>query len=93
MRIGIVLFVLGLASFAFGQSGVVKGRVFNSTNNEPIEFAKIQVVGIQKGGFSDDLGEYVIENLDPGVYSFEATVDGFDPLSINDITIPFLLFF
>ncbi|MDG1333443.1 MAG: TonB-dependent receptor [Crocinitomicaceae bacterium] len=87
MKIGIVLFILGLSTGVFAQSGVVKGRVFNSANNEPIEFAKVQLVGLQKGGFSDDLGEFFIENLDPGVYSFQATVDGFEPLVINDITV------
>lgn len=78
---------MGLSTGVFAQSGVVKGRVFNIANNEPIEFAKVQVVGFQKGGFSDDLGAFFIENLDPGVYSFQASVDGFDPLVINDITV------
>lgn len=84
----IILFVsLVFFTGVFAQSGTVKGRVFNSANNASIEFAKVRVVGIQKGGFSDDLGEFFIENLEPGVYSFQATVDGFDPLVINDITV------
>ncbi len=87
MRLGLLLFILGLSTSSFAQLGVVKGRVFNNANNEPIEFAKVQLVGFQKGGFSDDLGEFYIENLAPGVYSFQASVDGFDPLVINDITI------
>lgn len=87
MKISILLFVLVWTSGVFAQTGVVKGRVYNAANNTAIEFAKIQVIGLQKGGFSDDLGEYIIENLEPGVYSFQATVDGFDPLAINDITV------
>ncbi len=87
MKISILLFVLALTSGVFAQTGVVKGRVFNTANNTAIEFAKIQVIGLQKGAFSDDLGEFLIENLDPGVYSFQATADGFEPLAINDITV------
>lgn len=87
MKISILLFVLVLTSGVFAQTGVVKGRVYNAANNTAIEFAKIQVIGLQKGAFSDDLGEFLIENLEPGVYSFQATVDGFDPLAINDITV------
>ena len=87
MKAGILLFLLGISSSIFGQTGVVKGRVFNSANNSSIEFAKIQIVGLQKGGFSDDLGEFFIENLNPGVYSFQASVDGFEALVINDITV------
>lgn len=87
MKAGILLFLLGMSSGIFGQTGTVKGRVFNNANNTSIEFAKIQVVGLQKGSLSDDLGEFIIEGLDPGVYSFQATVIGFDPLVINDITV------
>ena len=87
MKISIILFALALTSGVFAQTGVVKGRVYNAANNTAIEFAKIQVIGLQKGAFSDDLGEFLIENLEPGVYSFQATVDGFDPLAINDITV------
>lgn len=84
----IVFFVfLVFYTGVFAQSGTVKGRVFNSANNTSIEFVKVRVIGIQKGGFSDDLGEFFIENLEPGVYSFQATVDGFDPLVIDDITV------
>ena len=56
MKISILLFVLALTSGVFAQTGVVKGRVYNAANNTAIEFAKIQVIGLQKGAFSDDLG-------------------------------------
>ncbi len=87
MRTSLLLLLLIFTAFGFSQTGTVKGRVFNTANNEPIEFAKIRVVGFQNGAFTDDLGEFIIENLQPGVYSFETTVDGFEALVINDITV------
>lgn len=87
MKIVILLFVIALSSGAYSQTGVVNGRVFNVSNNAAIESAKIQLVDAQIGAYSDDLGEFIIENLEPGVYSFRASVDGFEELIINDITV------
>ena len=87
MRAGIIIFLLGLSSSIFAQMGVVKGRVYISFNNTAIEFAKIQVLGEQMGAFTDDLGEFLIENISPGIYSFQATAEGFEPLIINDINV------
>ena len=71
----------------FSQNSLVKGKVTNSLNNEPIQFAKIVAIDQQKGAISDENGFYEISGLNPGVYSFKATVAGFEELVINEITV------
>jgi hypothetical protein len=81
-------FLLIIITFAsFSQSGTVKGKVLNATNNKPVEFAKIQVVDQQKGTTSLDDGSYQISGLKPGIYAFKASASGFKELIINEITV------
>ena len=83
-----LLLILASISFNFlSQSSLVKGKVTNSLNNEPISFAKIVVVDQQKGAISDENGLFEISGLNPGFYSFKATVAGFEELVINEIPV------
>lgn len=88
MKKSIVLITLSLLfNFAFAQSSLVKGRVFNNLNNQAIPFAKVVVIDQQKGAVAFDDGTYEIAGLKPGVYSFKATATGFKDLIINEITV------
>jgi len=83
-----LLLILVSISFNFlSQSSLVKGKVTNSLNNEPIQFAKIVAIDQQKGAISDENGLFEISGLNPGIYSFKATVAGFEELVINEITV------
>ncbi len=75
-------------SFTFlSQNSLVKGKVTNSLNNESIPFAKIVAIDQQKGALSDENGFYEITGLNPGVYSFKASVAGFEEFVINEIAV------
>jgi len=82
-----------LLSFTFislsllSQNGLVKGKVTNNLTNQSIPFAKIIVIDQQKGAISDEEGKFEISGLNPGVYSFKATVSGFKEFIINEITV------
>lgn len=80
------IFILNLIAL-FAQSGSVSGRVYNSINNSPIEFAKIQLMGYQKGAYTDADGTFSINEILPGIYSLKIAADGFKELIIDDITI------
>jgi hypothetical protein len=85
-----ILLLLTLVSITFNflsQSSLVKGKVTNSLNNEPIQFAKIVAIDQQKGAISDENGLFEISGLNPGIYSFKATVAGFEELVINEIPV------
>lgn len=87
MKSFVTTFVLLSAFFGFAQTGKISGRVFNASNNESLPFSKVIVVDQQKGAVCLDDGTFIIENLNPGVYSFKATSSGFQELIINDITV------
>lgn len=87
MKQAILFFSICVSTFSFAQVSKVTGRVFNSINNESIPFAKVTVLNAQSGAMTEDNGVYVIEGLQPGIYSFKATVPGFQDLQINDITV------
>ncbi len=81
----ILLFLSTFISLA--QSGLIKGRVYNNSNNEAIPQAKVQIIELTKGTITDDNGKYQFEGIAPGVYSFKATAPGFRELILNEITV------
>ena len=87
MRTAILFLFLYSSAISIAQVSKVTGRVYNSINNEAIPFAKITVINAQAGAMTEDNGVYVIEGLQPGIYSFKTTVPGFQDLLINDITV------
>ena len=60
-----------------GQTCTIKGRVFNSINNEAVPFANIFIEGSSLGATSDLEGNYILTNLDPGTYSVICSFIGF----------------
>ncbi len=80
-----VIFASLTASFA--QNGVVKGRMFNETNNEPLEFGTVFLQGTNYGGYTDSLGRFEIRNIPPGLYNLEARYSGFAPEFISEVQV------
>jgi hypothetical protein len=83
----IALFVSLIPFLSFSQFGVVKGIVVNSINNQPIELAKVQIIDKQLGAVTNENGEFQINNIPPGVYSFKASSSGYKEQIINEITV------
>ena len=40
--------------------GVVRGKIYNENNGEPLAGARLQILGTQYGAFANDRGEYVL---------------------------------
>lgn len=74
-----LLLTLLLPLNLLAQNGVIKGRVFNSINNEPVPFANVVLQGTTTGASTDFDGLYEITGLEPGNYNVECTVVGFAP--------------
>ena len=64
-------------SVVFAQTSTIKGRVFNSINNESVAFASIVIDSTSVGTTSDIDGNYQIENLKPGTYNVVCSFLGF----------------
>lgn len=70
----ITLFICSLSSFSIG---IVKGRVFNVKNNEPVIYASVTIGETTKGTVTDTEGNFSIENMEPGFYKIRVSAVGY----------------
>lgn len=81
-----ILFML-FAFPLFAQTGVLKGRVYNELNNEPVEFANIIIEGTNYGVSSDKDGNYRIDNIKSGIYTIVCSFVGYKRAVFYEIRI------
>lgn len=76
----IFLFIIsiGLSFFSYSQSGVIKGRVFNEKNNEPLPFANVIIQGTNIGSTTDLDGRFVFSGLKPGYVKLVVSTMGYE---------------
>lgn len=76
----IIIFLLLQMFFLqlFSQTGIIKGRVFDANNNEPIPFANIIIDGTNIGSTSDLDGNFIFENINPGFTKLQVSVVGYE---------------
>jgi len=73
---GVLVFIMGLS--VFGQSGIIKGRVFNSSSNEPLPFTNLIIEGTAAGSTSDIDGNFVFTGVKPGFAKLSVSSVGFE---------------
>ncbi|MDH5380738.1 MAG: TonB-dependent receptor, partial [Cyclobacteriaceae bacterium] len=71
----------------FGQSGIIRGKVLDATNNEPIAYATVQVQGTTEGAVTNDEGDFEIKNIIPGLYNLEVSFVGFASKVVYEIQV------
>jgi hypothetical protein len=59
------------------QQGIIKGRVFNTINNEPLPFANVVIKDTEIGTTTDIDGNYELK-VEPGLYNVEASFVGYN---------------
>ncbi|WP_047981800.1 carboxypeptidase regulatory-like domain-containing protein [Ornithinibacillus contaminans] len=57
--------------------GVLKGQITNQAQFSAIPEAYVKVVGYPREAYTDELGYYQIDDLEPGTYDVEISKDGF----------------
>lgn len=63
----------------YGQDkGVVRGRIYNMQNNEPIPFANIFIMDLEIGASSDLDGNFLITGVAPGYRQIRASSIGYE---------------
>lgn len=70
------LCVLSATFSALAQQGVIKGRVYDEINNEPLPFANVIIEGTTKGTTTDGEGYYELK-VAPGLYNVTASFIGY----------------
>ncbi|MBK7184180.1 MAG: TonB-dependent receptor [Bacteroidetes bacterium] len=85
-KIVFLSFIL-IQAFSFAQSGSIKGKVFNSINNDPIPFASVGITSLSIAATTDLDGNYELKNLNPGLYNIAVSYVGFRKKTIFEIQV------
>ncbi len=87
-KITVVSFLLLLPTLLFaGTTGKIKGKVTDLQTGEPLIGANVIVVGTSFGAATDVKGEYVISNLDAGVYEVKSSYLGYKTVTITNVRV------
>ena len=82
-----ILAVLHLAALHAQNNGVIEGRVYNSKNNEPVEFATVAVYGTSIGSISDMDGKFLFTGLKPGYVQLAVSSVGFETFVTDPVQV------
>ncbi|MCX6297097.1 MAG: TonB-dependent receptor [Bacteroidetes bacterium] len=84
----VLFFTLTICTLEFySQNGVIKGKVFNSINNEAVPFASVGIASINTFATADIDGKYELKNLTPGLYNITASFVGFGKKTVFEIEV------
>lgn len=81
------LIFIFITSFAFSQTGSVRGFVYDKTTGEPVIFTNVMLKGTNYGSSTDVNGYFVISKIPKGNYSLRVSFMGYEenltPVKIN----------
>lgn len=82
----VIAFFLVTTSIS-AQKGSVKGRAFNATTNEPIEFCTVSIEGTNIGSTTDLDGNFIFTGIEPGFVRIKAAILGYQPAVSAEIQV------
>jgi hypothetical protein len=78
----ILLFIIFGTNFNTGaqqkDAGIIEGRIYDKSNNEPVPFAKLTIYGTSIGSISDLDGKFIFTGITPGYVRIEGNSIGFE---------------
>lgn len=87
MKLALLLFSLTLSvSLGFSQ-GVIRGKISNPINNQPVPFANVLILNSDLGAVSDENGLYEIRDIPPGLYNVRASFVGYKVQTIFEVQV------
>ncbi|WP_439489325.1 TonB-dependent receptor [Algoriphagus sp.] len=87
MRITLLVFFILLNSLNVFSQGIIRGKVRNPVNNQPVAFANVIVLNTELGAISDENGLYEITDVPAGLYNVKASFVGFRPKTAFEIQV------
>lgn len=79
-----LLFFFCLSGFSsYGQTGEVRGIVYDKKTGEPLIFIPVGLLGTTRGGVTDINGFYSITHIEPGSYILIVRAVGYDSVAVK----------
>jgi hypothetical protein len=72
---------------AYAQTAIIRGKVVNQLNNEPIPFANVVIQGTTTGVTTDIDGNFELKDLTPNLYNLVISYIGFETKVIPEIQV------
>ena len=69
------------------QQGTVKGRVYSTKSNDPLELATVRVQGTSLGARTDAEGRFVISGVKPGFVHLIVTMLGYETTTSAEVQV------
>ncbi|BDS11629.1 TonB-dependent receptor [Aureispira anguillae] len=82
----LITFVI-IPYFIKAQTGIIKGKVVEASNNQPVPFANVIIDGTSIGVVTDIDGNYKLTSLEPGLYNLSASFLGFKTAAKREIQV------
>lgn len=84
----LLIFTLASLSFLFaGNTGKIAGKVTDAKSKEPLVGVNITIPGTSFGAATNIEGEYSILNLPPNTYTVKASILGYNPVTVNGMSV------
>ncbi len=87
MRFAIILFSFALSISQVFSQGIIRGKISNPVNNEPVPFANVLILNTDFGAVSDENGLYEIKDIPPGLYNVRASFVGYKVQTIFEVQV------
>ena len=71
----------------YAQNGIIKGKVVEAKGNESVPFANVSIEGQPVGVTTDIDGNYILENLEPGLYNITVSFLGYKTQTIAEVQV------
>ena len=83
-----ILSLISICTFIFaGTTGKIVGKVTDSKSGEPLPGVNIILTGTTYGAVTDFDGNFLILNLQPGVYIIRASAIGYSPINYSNVQV------
>ena len=87
MRLTLFIFLFAWSIPQGFSQGVMRGKISNPVNNQPVPFANVLILNTDLGAVSDDNGLYEIKDIPPGLYNVRASFVGYKVQTIFEVQV------
>lgn len=72
---------------AFSDFGTISGTVVDAANDAPLEDVEVALLGRSARVYTDELGQYVLENVLADVYTVRASLTGYNDAFVENVVV------